>query len=105
MFSGSIRTPPPCGGWSSSVRASSALRRGGAAPSEPPPYLLSVAAVFGHHLPQRLEDLDAEPLLVLLQQLLGVLDQPADRSLALPYITVHYHALQTLLDITTTIIH
>ena len=38
-------------------------------------YLLSIATVFGHHLSEGLQDLDAQALLVLLQQLLGVLDQ------------------------------
>lgn len=42
----------------------------------PGQYLLPVAAVFGHHLAQRLQHLDAQPFLVLLQELLGVLDQP-----------------------------
>ena len=30
------------------------------------PYLLSVAPVFGHHLPERLQHFDAQTLLVLL---------------------------------------
>lgn len=38
-------------------------------------YLLPVAPVFSHHFPQRLQYFDAQTLLVLLQQLLGVLDQ------------------------------
>ena len=115
--------PPPSTGCSSSIRTSSTLHRvqyllhppqGAAAPSEPssplgggwgggsvsaPPYLLSVAAVLGHHLPQRLQHLDAEPLLVLLQQLLGVLDQPGGRALSLPSVTdatVHYHCWRSL---------
>lgn len=41
-------------------------------------YLLPVAPVFCHHLPQRLQHFDAETLLVLLQQLFGVFDQPGD---------------------------
>ena len=40
-------------------------------------YLLPVASVLCHHFPQSLQHFDAEALLVLLQQLLGVFDQPA----------------------------
>lgn len=42
--------------------------------------LLSVAPVFGHHLSQRLQDFDAQSLLVLLQQLFGVFDQPTQEK-------------------------
>ena len=37
--------------------------------------LLSVLGVYGHHLLQRLENLDAEVLLLLLQKLRRVSDQ------------------------------
>lgn len=39
-------------------------------------HLLSVASVLGHHFAEGLQDFDAEFLLVLLQQLFRVLDQP-----------------------------
>lgn len=42
--------------------------------------LLSVAPVFGHHLSQCLQDFDAQSLLVLLQQLFGVFDQPTQEK-------------------------
>ena len=38
-------------------------------------YLLPIAPVFCHHFPQCLQYFDAQPLLILLQQLLGVFDQ------------------------------
>lgn len=38
-------------------------------------YLLPVAPFFCHHLPQCLQHFDAQALLILLQQLLGVFDQ------------------------------
>lgn len=38
-------------------------------------YLFPVSSIFGHHFPQRLQHLDAQALLVLFQQLLGVFDQ------------------------------
>lgn len=40
-------------------------------------YLLSIATVFCHHLPQCLQNFDAQSFLIFLQQLLGVFDQPA----------------------------
>ena len=43
-------------------------------------YLLPVTPVLGHHLPEGLQDFDAQTLLVLLQQLLGVLDQPVQKK-------------------------
>ena len=43
------------------------------------PYLLSVAPVFGHHLPERLQHFDAQTLLILLQQLLSVFNQPGGK--------------------------
>lgn len=39
-------------------------------------YLFPVSSIFGHHFPQCLQHLDAQALLVLLQQLLSVFDQP-----------------------------
>ena len=136
-----LPTSQTCAGCISSIRTTSTLHRvqqlhqnllhppqGTAATSETsstlgggwgggsvraPPYLLSVAAVLGHHLPQRLQHLDAEPLLVLLQQLLGVLDQPGGRALSLPSVTTrlcittvgiryrHHHSLLPSPFITT----
>lgn len=42
------------------------------------PYLFSIPAVFGHHLSQRLQNFDAQPLFILLQQLLGMFDEPVE---------------------------
>lgn len=40
-------------------------------------YLLSITPVFCHHLSQCLQNLDTQSLLIFLQQLLGMFDQPA----------------------------
>ena len=40
-------------------------------------YLLSITTVLCHHLSQCLQNFDAQPLFIFLQQLLGVFDQPA----------------------------
>lgn len=45
-------------------------------------YLLSITSVFRHHLSQRLQNFDAQPLLVFLQQLLRMFDQPAHMDIS-----------------------
>lgn len=46
-----------------------------------PPYLFSISTVFGHHFSQCLQNFDAQPLFILLQQLFGVFDQPVEMLL------------------------
>lgn len=56
-------------------------------------YLLSITSVLSHHLPKRLQNFNAQSLLIFLQQLLGMFDQPANaQSFSLnPYIlTVNF---------------
>lgn len=48
-------------------------------------YLLSITSVFCHHLSQCLQDFDAQPLFVFLQQLLGMFDQPAGTQQAVSF--------------------
>lgn len=55
-------------------------------------YLLSITTVFGHHLSQRLQNFDTQPLFIFLQQLLRMFDQSVHISLSLIY-NIHTYML------------
>lgn len=67
-------------------------------------YLLSITTVFGHHLSQRLQNFDTQPLFIFLQQLLCMFDQSVHISLSLIY-NIHTYMYMSIQSIFRAYLH